>query len=157
MSPTGLKPFGLNSNGVEIRSLIPRDVKMMAWTATATANKIAEHGKLLHCVPKFSEGKCGQALEEFLSVVVDVRRNRKSAEQIIFCRNFKDSAECFQYFKCQLNKWMYYPPSAPPISKFHLVDLFTRTTEEYVKDNIIKNSTSWLLLVEIGTIAFGMV
>lgn len=100
---------------------------------------------------------CGQALEEFLSVVVDVRKNRKSAEQIIFCRNFKDCAECFQYFKCQLNKWMYYPPSAPPVSKFHLVYLFTRTTEEYVKDNIIKSSTSWLLLVEIETIAFGMV
>jgi len=99
-------------------------------------------------------------LEESLSPIVkDVRENGKNAERtIVFCRNFKDCAECFQYFKCQLKKHMYYPPSAPPVSKFRLVDLFTSATEASVKENIIKNFTKphGCCRVVIGMIAFGM-
>ena len=53
---------------------------------------------------------------------------------------------------------MYYPPLAPPVSKFRLVEMFTSATEESVKTNIIQNFTPLhgRCRVEIGTIAFGM-
>lgn len=97
---------------------------------------------------------------DILSPIVDdvLENKRKANRVIIFCRNFHDCAEIYQYFKLKLKKFLYYPFTAPALSKFRLVDMFTSITEEEVKRNIIANFTAHdgLCRVVIGTIAFGM-
>ena len=58
----------------------------------------------------------------------------------------------------QLKQDLYYPPTAPHLSKYRLVDMFTSVTGESVKTNIIRNFTlpSGHCRVVIGTIAFGL-
>ena len=58
----------------------------------------------------------------------------------------------------QLKLDKYYPPTAPHLSKYRLVDMFTSVTDESVKTNIIRNFTSpnGHCRVVIGTIAFGL-
>ena len=58
----------------------------------------------------------------------------------------------------QLKQALYYPQTAPRLSKYRLVDMFTSVTDESVKTNTIRNFTSpsghcWVV---IGTIPFGM-
>ena len=156
----------------EVRSLIPRGVNVMALTATATRStrrRIIQSLCMENCYIVFKnplksnimyEVKPKTTLEDvFAPIVKDVKENGKTAERtIVFCRSFKDCAEIFQYFKSHLKKQMYYPPSAPPVSKFRLVEMFTSATEESVKANIIQNFTPphGRCRVVIGTIAFGM-
>ena len=58
----------------------------------------------------------------------------------------------------QLKQDLYYPPTAPHLSKYRLVDMFTSVTDESVKTNIIRNFTlpRGHCRVVIGTIAFGL-
>lgn len=71
---------------------------------------------------------------------------------------FHNCAEIYHYFKLKLKKFFYYPVTAPALSKFRLVDMFTSITEDEVKKNIIANFTALdgLCRVVIGTIGFGM-
>jgi ATP-dependent DNA helicase RecQ len=97
--------------------------------------------------------------DTFSPIIEDVSQNDRNAERtIIFCRNFRDCFDIYQSFRMRLKQRMYYPPTAPQVSKYRLVDVFTSVTEETVKTNIIQNFTSpdGCCRVVIGTIAFGM-
>lgn len=95
--------------------------------------------------------------DTFSPIIEDVSQNDRNAERtIIFCRNFRDCFDIYQSFRMRLKQRMYYPPTAPQVSKYRLVDVFTSVTEETVKTNIIQNFTSpdGCCRVVIGTIAF---
>lgn len=156
----------------EVRSLIPPTVKMMALTATATTvtrRKIISSLNMKSC-HVVSRNPCKSNIQYrvrpkttiadvFAPVVDDIQVNNRNAERtIIFCRNFKDCFDVYQYFRMQLKQALYYPQTAPRLSKYRLVDMFTSVTDESVKTNIIRNFTSpsGHCRVVIGTIAFGM-
>ena len=157
----------------EIRSLIPHHIHMMALTATAglsTRRKIigSLNMKKVHIVSRNPcKGNITYIVKEkpadiadILSPIVDdiLENNRNAERTIIFCRNLQNCADIYHFFKSRLRKNMYYPATAPPLSKFRLVDLFTSVTEESVKRNILANftATTGLCRVVVGTIAFGM-
>ncbi len=155
-----------------MRSLFPRNVQMMALTATATVatrRKIISSLNMVGCLvisrnpwkpnihyvvkPKTS------IRDTFNPLVQDVLRNKQAAERtIIFCRNIQDCFAIYQYFRMHLKQDMYYPPTSPAISRYRLVDMFTSLTDESVKTNIIRKFTSpqGCGRIVIGTIAFGM-
>ena len=81
--------------------------------------------------------------EVFAPIVDDIQVNKQTAQRtIIFCRNFREWFDIFHYFRMQLKLDKYYPPTAPHLSKYRLVDMFTSVTDESVKTNIIRNFTS---------------
>jgi len=156
----------------EVRSLIPHHVRVMALTATAT---ISSRRKIIlsldmqgcHVISrnprkmniKYIVRQKVTIEEAFSPVIEDVSLNSQNADRtIIFCQNFRDCFDIYQCFRMKLKQRMYYPPTAPQLSKYRLVDMFTSVTEESVKTNIIRNFTSpdGCCRVVIGTIAFGM-
>ena len=155
-----------------MRSLIPRHVRVMALTATATVSTrrkiiLSLNMKGCHVISrnprktniKYMVLQKTSIEDDFFPIIEDVSLNDHSAERtIIFCRNFKDCFDIYQCFRMKLRRRMYYPPTAPQVSKYRLVDMFTSVTEESVKANIIRNFTSphGCCRVVIGTIAFGM-
>ena len=156
----------------EVRSLIPRHVRVMALTATATISTrrkiiLSLNMKECHVISrnprktniKYIVRQKTTIEDDFSAVIEDVSVNEHNAERtIIFCRNFRDCFDIYQSFRMKLKQRMYYPPTAPQVSKYRLVDMFTSVTEESVKTNIIQNFTSphGCCRVVIGTIAFGM-
>lgn len=95
----------------------------------------------------------------FAPVVNDLLVNKQDSQHtIILCRNFKECFDVYQYFRMQLKQDLYYPPTAPHLFKYRLVDMFMSVTDESVKTNIIRNFTlpSGHCRVVIGTIAFGL-
>lgn len=156
----------------EVRSLVPLTVKMMALTATATTatrRKIISSLNMKYC-HVISRNPCKPNIQYivkpkttiadvFAPVVDDLVVNKRDAQRtIVFCRNFKECFDVYQYFRMQLKQDLYYPPTAPHLSKYRLVDMFTSVTDESVKTNIIRNFTlpGGHCRVVIGTIAFGM-
>ena len=154
----------------EIHSLIPHHVHVMALTATAgvsTRRKIigSLNMKKVHivshnpCKENIVEEKPADIADILSPIVDDILENNRNAERtIIFCRNLQNCADIYHFFKSRLRKNMYYPATAPPLSKFRLVDLFTSVTEESVNRNILANFTAatGLCRVVVGTIAFGI-
>ncbi len=97
--------------------------------------------------------------EAFLPLAKCVLENKQRSERtIIFCRNFKDCFDVYQSFKSYLGPQMYYPVTAPRLSRFSMVNMFTSATEEGVKSNIIQSLTNpqGCCRIVVGTIAFGM-
>lgn len=145
---------------------------MMALTATATTvtrRKIISSLSMNKC-HVISRNPCKPNIqyvvrpkttieEVFAPIVDDILVKKRNAQRtIVFCRNFKECFDIYQYFRVHLRLDMYYPPTAPHLSKFRLVDMFTSVTDESVKTNIIRNFTSpnGHCRVVIGTIAFGL-
>lgn len=77
---------------------------------------------------------------------------------IIFCQRYQDCYQLYAYFKKRLGTNFTFPPDAPDLSKFRLVEMFTACTERKVKDQIIRSFTevSSPLRIVIATAAFGM-
>ncbi len=76
---------------------------------------------------------------------------------IIFCRKYSEVTSIYSHFKRSLSKNFTEPREAPDLSRYRLVEMYTRCTQESVKDTIVKIFTSVSQLrVVICTIAFGM-
>ena len=77
---------------------------------------------------------------------------------IIFCKQYDQCSVMYALFKQYLGPNFTSPPSAPDLSKYRLVDMYTRCTESEVKESILESfsNPNGNLRVVIGTIAFGM-
>ena len=76
---------------------------------------------------------------------------------IIFCRKYSEVSSIYSYFKRSLCDSFTEPRGAPDLSRYRLVEMYTRCTQQSVKDSIVQNFTSASQLrVVICTIAFGM-
>lgn len=143
----------------------------MALTATATVALRTSVMKTLSmrqaAVVAVSPDKCNikysvspfSTVEESFSPIISKLLEEKvqMGRMIIFCRTFDDCATLYLFFKKHLGKDFLFPPDAPDLSKYCVVDMYTSCTETSVKNQIIKSFTSSSpLRVVIATIAFGM-
>ena len=81
--------------------------------------------------------------DNFSPIIDDVSVNDHNAERmIIFCLNSRDCCDIYQSFRMKQKRRLYYPPTAPQVSKYQPMDMFTSVTKESVKTNIIQNFTS---------------
>ena len=77
---------------------------------------------------------------------------------IIFCRRCEDCASIYSFFLSILKHEFTEPISAPNVSKFRLVDMYTSVIQKEVQERIVKSfscATASFRIV-ISTIAFGM-
>ena len=77
---------------------------------------------------------------------------------IIFCKQYDQCSLMYRMFKYHLGPHFTIPSSAPDLSKYRLVDMYTRCTDVSVKQTILNSFTTvdGTLRIVIGTIAFGM-
>ena len=77
---------------------------------------------------------------------------------IVYCRQYKEVTEMYQLFYEKLHEKFTSPPGAPNITKYALVDMYTRCTEVAIKKKIVSAfvKPDSNLRVVIATTAFGM-
>ena len=75
------------------------------------------------------------------------------AKVIIFCTHYDQCSIMYRMFKHKLGPYFTVPPSAPDLSKYRVVDMYTRCTETTVKEQIITSFSKidGNLRVVIGT------
>ena len=97
--------------------------------------------------------------ETFAPLAAKLRRERTTMQRvIIFCQRLNDCSAMYEFFLSILKHEFTEPISAPNVSKFRLVDMYTSLTQKEVQDNIVKSfsSATSSLRIVICTIAFGM-
>ena len=95
----------------------------------------------------------------FGSLVVKLCQQRvKMARVLIYCRRCEECASIYYFFRSQLQHEVTEPLSAPNLSCFRLVDMFTSITHKDVQESIITSfcQSAAPLRIVICTIAFGM-
>lgn len=77
---------------------------------------------------------------------------------IIFCKRYDECSTMYRLFRSYLGEQFVVPRGAPDVTKYRLVDMYTRCTEACVKEDILQSfcHPEGKLRVIIGTIAFGM-
>ena len=153
----------------EIRSLIPKDVRMVALTATATSKLRTQVAVTLGMINElvvtlspckanimYSVRKITTVSDTFLPMVERLCSERiLFPRTIIYCRRYEECAEL--YMLSILGADFTEPSGAPDLPAFLLVDMYMSCTEEVVKEEIIKAFTqNTKLCIVAATIAFGM-
>lgn len=157
----------------EVRSIVAADTRFMALTATASKElrrKVSEIIGLVNpAVIAVSPCKSNIAYrvsklvsfnDSFGPILQELKEKLTSLGRIIiYCRRFEDCSDLYCFFKRGLGKNFTYPTDAPcELSKYRLVEMFTSSTDQEVKSQIIEsfgNASSPLRIV-CATVAFGM-
>ncbi|CAB3987147.1 mediator of RNA polymerase II transcription subunit 34-like [Paramuricea clavata] len=158
----------------EIRSLIPKNNKIIIVTATATKatkSQILESLDItadqLHTVEQNPNrinlmyilsymDKQRSLKDVFIKLITELRTVLcKTERTLIYCQTRKQCSLLFRMFEINLGKNMYNGAALPPN---RLVEMFHAGTPQSVKDHVIKNMTATEshLRVLIATVAFGM-
>ena len=156
----------------EVRSLIPKDVNMMALTATATRSLRASITSILDIYDPiviavspckvniiYAVEPCESLEQSFGPFVERLRSERTNMPRIIvYCRSYTDCADLYIYFRQNLGTMFTEPPGAPDILRYRMVDIFTSITDPNVKECILSlfQKVDHHLRVVISTVAFGM-
>ena len=156
----------------EIRSAMPKDINVIALTATATTllqkTVIQKVGMINPVIVEVSPEKSNLYFNvvEFQSVEISLQPLMQELKEkcenmertIIFCRRPIDCAELWMAFRNYMGQFITEPPGCyVDIPELRLVDCFTGCTDQVVKDIILKQfSRQSCLRVVIATIAFGL-
>ena len=149
----------------EVRSIIPKNVHVMALTAIATKSMRAETIKSLDMqrpvivsIPPIKDYIFYSISSKFkitfsLGPVCDRLAHQRTdmGRTIIFCWTYDEVTDIYYFFKQQLGIGFTDPPGASDLTQFHL-------TDQSVKDKVLTQFTSSSALprVIIATIAFGI-
>ena len=133
----------------EVRSLLCKDVQVMALTATATRSSRRSICRTLGmCRPAVFaslpnkqnikyvvQSKASTIEESFAQMVEEVRRRRTTMDRtIVFCRSYHDCAKIFLFIKKRLGKEHTEPIGAPDLAVVRIVDMFNACTLPAVKN-----------------------
>ena len=156
----------------EVRSLIPKDVNVMALTATATRSLRGAVCKTLGMdnpvvVVTVSPDKTNmvfsvahfESLETTFRPTMEKLKHERTNMQrtLIFCKSQETCAQLYLMFKFFLREEFTQPKGYPDLPQFRLVDMFMSGTHPSVKESItslIQSPTSNLRVL-ICTVAFG--
>ena len=157
----------------EIRSIVPRRVRLMALTATATLSTrkfiiknlnmqntaVVYVPPLKHNIAYFVADKpIGGISEAFQPIVDRLKRERTMNRIIVFCRTYNEVIGIHRFFECALGEYFTEPKgSQANYVKYRVVDMYTHCTDSSVKKKILEQFTSPSSLhVVITTVAFGV-
>ena len=145
---------------------------MMALTATTTKTLQRKVAKILgmHLPKVIAVSPCKSNLmysvvtytsirRTFMPLLKRLREDGSSMPRIIiYCRRIETCGDLYDFFKDELGDSFLTPPDAPDQSQFRLVDMFTGSTDEEVKSQIITSFSDPAapLRVVCATSAYGM-
>lgn len=133
----------------EIRSIIPKDVRVMVLTATATRSTRVDILKMLgmkKCVViarsphKWNiklHVKEKPDLSDMLNPIVSELKEHGilASRMIIYCRRYHEVTTVYRFLKRKLGAYFTVPRSALDLPGFRLVDMYTN--EVAVKESIV--------------------
>ena len=146
----------------------------MALTATATKETRVKVMKVLGMAPStctvfntspekaniYLNVKEKMPIQDFVQRVSKsiVRDEILSKKLLIFCRTYDDYYRFYRGFRSTLGHKFTIPMNAPNLPRFRVVDMYTRCTQNAVKEHIVTefSKPEGKLRVVIATIAFGM-
>lgn len=145
----------------------------MALTATATTKTrisvqtvlCMSHPNVIYLPPTKSNiyytvlKKPEKIVDVLQKIAFDLSRIGKEYQKtIVYCRYYKEVTEMYEVFVKLLKEKFTNPPGAPNLSKYRLVDMYTKCTENSVKEKIVTSfvDSNSNLRVVIATTAFGM-
>lgn len=155
----------------EIKSLLPRHVRIMALTATATKSLRSsvtctlgmENPVVIAISPckanlTYNVGTYTTVAETFKPLLNRLRTDRERTPRIIvYCQSYNMCADIYIYLSQRLGYEFTEPIDAPNIPRFRLVDMYTSVTDSQHKELMISLFTRpSQLRVVIATVAFGL-
>ena len=156
----------------ELRSVVPNSVKFMALTATASPltreciirSLFMVQPKIVYATPQkkniMYSVKKKIGIEDFVREIATqiLAVGKYMPRMIVFCKQYDQCSAMYSLFKQHLGPNFTIPSSVPDLSKYRVVDMFTRCTEAEVKESILNSFSkpNGNLRIVIGTIAFGM-
>lgn len=144
---------------------------MMALTATATNKTRAHIIRTLNMqrptvvsIPPIKDNIMYAVAQKssidsaFLPLAKQLAEQRTEMGRVIlFCRTYDELTATYHFFKQNLGVEFTEPPGAPELARFRLVDMFSHSTHESVKNEIrAQFTTDSSLRIVIATVAFGM-
>lgn len=157
----------------EILSLLPKEVKVMALTATASKSSrmnivsslkmtnphvisVSPHKKNM---VYFARNK-PDSIEQFVQSLVAVLKILRTEfpRLLIFCQKHDECSTMYQMLRVYMGRDFTEPPGAPHLAKYRLADMYTKCTHPQVKEDIIESFTTMngTIRIVVATIAFGM-
>ena len=161
----------------EVRSIVPKDVNLIALTATASliTKKVilkslcmdTEKTFILTKVPNKLNicyrvtTKPDEKKDMLMPVVLDIKQNGRSAKKtLIICRTYQECIDIFVELVTELDSEdaLFVPSLSTGDDREHVCQLYTACTAEDTKDYILKSFTSHTgaVRVVVATIAFGL-
>lgn len=156
----------------EVRSIVPRSVRLMALTATATLptrrfiiKNLGMKTPAIVYVPPVKDNITYHVYDKpkggipaaFMPIVKGLLCNKNMGRIIIFCYSYESVINVHHYFKVSLGEHFVNPAGSPDYVDYRVVDMFTHCTHSTIKKKLIKQfTTASPLRIVIATIAFGM-
>ena len=155
-----------------LRSLIPRQVKILALTATATTETFSIVSKTLSMqapnlisLPPQRDNiiyeVVGKVTKEiFISRLSQELRHKKTSfpKTVVYVRKYPDCYGIFNLLKFKLGADMTYPSGYPDAAQFRLLDMFSSVATTTKKEEVLElfSQSGGHLRLIVSTTAFGM-
>ena len=127
-----------------LRSIIPKDVKVMALTATATYEKLqVVTGRLAMSNPAlvalsphrpniYYKVQPAITLDDLSSAFVAELSEKRTAfpKTVLFCRQYRDCSNMYAVIRHKMGTSFAEPLGYPDLSQFRMVELYTRVGDK---------------------------
>ena len=139
-----------------VRSLVPKDVKIMALTATATQEtlQVVTERLAMHRQPCSYHSPSNRAnilykvqpvikLDELSSAIAGELADKRTAfpKTVLFCRQYRDCSDLYAAIRHKMGTSFAEPLGYPDLSQFRMVELYTRVSTPEKREQIITSFT----------------
>lgn len=101
-----------------------------------------------------------ELVKEMIQPIVDdlKTKGKQAGKVLIYCRRHEEVAMMYECFQKIMQNRMLFPPGAPNLSKYRMVDMYSKCTDTGLRELIVTRfvDPTSVLRVVIATIAFGM-
>ena len=155
-----------------IRSIIPKRVKIMALTATATQSTLEiiidrlalDKPTIITISPQrtniFYKVEPAISLDQLTTNISEemTEKGLNFPKTVLFCRQYCDCSNLYITLRHKLGERLTEPPGYPDLSEFRIVEMYTRVSKPEKRESIIKSfsTPNGTLKLVIATISFGM-
>lgn len=158
----------------DLRSLIPKAVKVLALTATAThetvsvvISRLSMNEVRMIALPTSKDNICYQVKSDSAAntetftddICKEFSQKRVNfPKTIVYVRTYKDCIRIYQLLKAKMGNEFTEPIGYPNLSAYRLVEMFTRILPIEKKDEVLSSFSivNGKLRLMIATTAFGM-
>ena len=155
-----------------LRSLIPNSVHILAVTATATtetfhvvSKRLSMDHPYLVALPPIRDNipytiLAKVDIDELTTSLCEEFAEKRGAfpKTVIYVRTYSDCSGIYMLMKAKLGSRFTEPPDYPHVSKFRVIDMFTRVLTTDKKEQVLQSFSEkdGVLRLIIATTAFGM-
>ena len=156
----------------ELRSIIPKKVKILALTATATSmtyhvvcERLSMVDPLLVAMPPHRPNigyrvKAPIKLDQLSSdISIDLKLWQTDyPKTVVFVRSYRDCCDLYMSIERKLGRDIFYPSDSPSLSKFRMVDIYSSVSTVEKKESVLQffKKVGSTLRVVIATVSLGM-